>query len=136
MKNLIGTIQTILKFCQLIIALLWIYQGLIPKVIFQVIDEQYVWQQLHIPPTYIPSMIILSGIAEIIFGSLFLFITHKYLHWLNIFSLIGLFFFVLNIYPDKIYQAFNPVVMNIALASLSVIALHCISTMHNNAKPE
>ena len=76
-------------------------------------------------------MISLSGIAEIIFGSLFLFLTHKYLHWLSIISLIGLFIFVLYIYPNQIYQAFNPVVMNIALASLSVISLWSIKALQN-----
>ena len=129
------TIQQILRFCQLIIAVLWIYQGLIPKLIFQVEGEYYVWQQLNIVTPYIPWMISLSGIAEIIFGSLFLFLTHKYLHWLSITSLIGLFIFVLCIYPNQIYQAFNPVVMNIALASLSVISLWCIKALQH-AKPE
>lgn len=125
------TIQQILMFCQLIIAVLWIYQGLIPKLIFQVEGEQYVWQQLHIPTPYIGWMISLSGLAEIIFGSLFLFLTHKYLHWLSIISLIGLFICVLLIYPNQIYQAFNPVVMDMALASLSVISLWCIKALQN-----
>lgn len=125
------TIQQILRFCQWIIAVLWMYQGLIPKLIFQVEGEQYVWQQLDVPTPYIVWMISLSGLAEIIFGSLFLFLTHKYLHWLSIISLIGLFIFVLLIYPNQIYQAFNPVVMNIALASLSVISLWCIKALQN-----
>ncbi|EOR03053.1 DoxX-like family protein [Acinetobacter genomosp. 15BJ] len=131
MNSLNQTIQQILRFCQLIIAVLWIYQGLIPKLIFQVQDEQYVWQQLNVPTSYIAWMISLSGIAEIIFGSLFLFLTYKSLHWLNMISLIGLFIFVLCIYPNQIYQAFNPVVMNIALASLSVISLWCINALQN-----
>ncbi|TXJ04534.1 MAG: DoxX-like family protein [Acinetobacter sp.] len=135
MTNPTTTLQQILKFCQLILALLWFYQGLVPKLIFQVADEQYVWQQLNVPLAYIGGLISLSGIAEMIFGSLFLFITHKYLHYLSIFSLIGLFMFVLFIYPNQIYQAFNPVVMNIAMISLSIIALCCIRTLQN-AKPE
>ncbi|QHH93189.1 DoxX-like family protein [Acinetobacter gyllenbergii] len=129
------TIQQILRFCQFIIAVLWIYQGLIPKLIFQVQDEQYVWQQLDVAAPYISWMISLSGIAEIIFGSLFLFLTHKYLHWFNIISLIGLFIVVLLIYPDQLYQAFNPVVMNIALGSLSLISLWCIDALQS-PKPE
>ena len=120
------TIRQILQFCQFVIASLWIYQGLIPKLVFQVADGQYVWQQLHIPSIYILYLVSLSGIAEMIFGSLFLFVTHKYLHWLSIMSLVGLFIFVLFIYPNQVYQAFNPVVMNIAMASLSIIALWCI----------
>ncbi len=128
-------LQKILKFSQLVIAILWIYQGLIPKLIFQVQDEHYVWQQLNIAAVYIPWMILCSGLAEIIFGSLFLFLTHKYLHWFNIISLIGLFIVVLLIYPDQIYQAFNPVVMNIALGSLSLISLWCIDALQS-PKPE
>jgi hypothetical protein len=128
------TIQQILKFCQFVIASLWIYQGLIPKLVFQVADEQYVWQQLHFPSIYIPYLVSLSGIAEMIFGSLFLFVTHKYLHWLSIMSLVGLFIFVLFIYPNQIYQAFNPVVMNIAMASLSIIALWCIDSIQQTKR--
>ena len=128
------TIQQILQFCQFVIASLWIYQGLIPKLIFQVADEQYVCQQLHIPSIYIPYLVSLSGIAEMIFGSLFLFVTHKYLHWLSIMSLVGLFIFVLFIYPNQIYQAFNPVVMNIAMASLSIIALWCIDSIQQTKR--
>ncbi|ENX17221.1 hypothetical protein F895_01161 [Acinetobacter sp. CIP 64.2] len=129
------TIQQILTFCQWVIGSLWIYQGLMPKLIFQVPDEQYLWQQLNIAPSYMAWMISLSGLAEIIVGSLFFWIQHKYLHLLSIISLIGLLILVLLIYPDKIYQAFNPVVMNIALASLSVISLHCIQALQH-AKPE
>ncbi|MCH7311410.1 DoxX-like family protein [Acinetobacter sp. ANC 4805] len=128
------TIQQILKFCQFVIASLWIYQGLIPKLVFQVADEQYVWQQLHIPSIYILYLVSLSGIAEMIFGSLFLFVTHKYLHWLSIMSLVGLFIFVLFIYPNQVYQAFNPVVMNIAMASLSIIALWCIDSIQQTKR--
>ena len=135
MKSQTEILQQILKLCQLMLAALWIYQGLVPKLIFQVQDEQYVWQILHIPTIYISWMISLSGIIEIIFGSLFLLATHKYVHWLNILGLIGLFIFVLFIYPNQIYQAFNPVVMNIAMISLSVIALCCIAALQNT-KPE
>lgn len=129
MNSAAQTIQQILRFCQFVIAMLWIYQGLIPKLIFQVKDEQFVWQQLHIPSMYISWLVSLSGIAEMIFGSLFLFVTHKYLHWLSIISLMGLFIFILFIYPNQIYQAFNPVVMNIAMLSLSIIALWCIDSI-------
>ncbi|KXZ63463.1 DoxX-like family protein [Acinetobacter venetianus] len=134
MKNAEMALHRVLKFCQLMIALLWIYQGLFPKFIFQVADEKVLWQFIHIPTSYITDMIVLSGIAEIIFGSLFLFIKHQYLHYLNLLGLTLLFLCVLLIYPDRIYQAFNPVVMNFGLGSLSVIALWCIDAQ--KIKPE
>lgn len=129
MNKLIQTHQRILKFSQWMIALLWIYQGLFPKLIFKVEDEQYIWQYMGLASEYIFWIISLSGIAEIIFGFMFLLFTQWYLHWLNIISLIGLFFFVLLIYPNRIYQAFNPVVMNLGLISLSIIALWCIDVL-------
>ncbi|MBJ8441618.1 DoxX-like family protein [Acinetobacter junii] len=129
MNKLIQTHQRILKFSQSMIALLWIYQGLFPKLIFKVEDEQYIWQYMGLASEYIFWIISLSGIAEIIFGFMFLLFTQRYLHWLNIISLIGLFFFVLLIYPNRIYQAFNPVVMNLGLISLSIIALWCIDAL-------
>lgn len=137
MKTMQQTIilQQILNFCQLIIALLWLYQGLIPKLIFQVADEQYIWQQLHVPTLYISWMVSLSGIAEMIFGLLFLFFAHKFLHWLNIIALTGLLLLILLLTPQQLYQAFNPLVMNTALASLSIIAIWCIQTLEDT-KPE
>ena len=93
MNKLIQTHQRILKFSQSMIALLWIYQGLFPKLIFKVEDEQYIWQYMGLASEYIFWIISLSGIAEIIFGFMFLLFTQRYLHWLNIISLIGLFFF-------------------------------------------
>jgi hypothetical protein len=92
MNKLIQTHQRILKFIQWMIALLWIYQGLFPKLIFKVEDEQYIWQYMGLASEYIFWIISLSGIAEIIFGFMFLLFTQWYLHWLNIISLIGLFF--------------------------------------------
>lgn len=124
------TFLRILNFCHIILAILWIYQGLIPKVIFQVEIERFFWQQLHFPTLYIPSLIILSGMIEMIFGSLFLFFKHQYLHYLNILSLAGLFIAVLCIYPAQLYQAFNPVVMNMALASLSIISIWCLNILY------
>ena len=129
MNTLIQTHQHILKLSQVMIGLLWIYQGLFPKLIFKVEDEQYFWQYMGLASEYIFWIISLSGIAEIIFGFMFLLFTQRYLHWLNIISLIGLFIFVLLIYPNKIYQAFNPVVMNLGLISLSIIALWCIDAL-------
>ncbi len=60
MKSAEMALHRILKFCQLMIALLWIYQGLFPKFIFQVTDEKVLWQFIHIPTSYITDMIVLS----------------------------------------------------------------------------
>ncbi len=52
MNTLIQTHQRILKLSQVMIGLLWIYQGLFPKLIFKVEDEQYFWQYVGLASEY------------------------------------------------------------------------------------
>lgn len=75
MNTLIQTHQRILKLSQVMIGSLWIYQGLFPKLIFKVEDEQYFWQYMGLASEYIFWIISLSGIAEISFGFMFLLFT-------------------------------------------------------------
>ena len=63
------------------------------------------------------------GVLEIILGLTFLISSHKYLHYLNIMGLIGLFILVTLLLPESLIQAFNPVIMNFSMLSLSVIFL-------------
>ncbi|NAR79067.1 hypothetical protein GPS50_04835 [Acinetobacter haemolyticus] len=90
MNTLIQTHQRILKLSQVMIGLLWIYQGLFPKLIFKVEDEQYFWQYMGLASEYIFWIISLSGIAEISFGFMFLFSVHDKFHRTLVLS--GFFF--------------------------------------------
>ena len=76
----------------------------------------------------------ISGIIEIIFGLLFLIYPHKLLHYLNILGMAGLLMGVAIIMPHTLVAAFNPIVMNIAMASLSVIALMLYKVDHQNGR--
>ena len=113
--------RNISKFINLTLAFLWIYQGLIPKLLFINADEIYIWQWFGLSYEYAKFAGQLSGIVEIIFGLLFIFCVNKYLHVLSIFGLVGLFLLVIILLPNSLISAFNPVVMNIAMISLSVI---------------
>lgn len=117
------TNQQILKFIHISLAGLWIYQGLIPKLLFTSPDEIAVWQWIGLSLEHATWAGQASGFAEILFGLLFIFAPSKYLHYL---SMLGLFFLLLLIgvlIPDTLIRAFNPVVMNLAMISLSAIAL-------------
>lgn len=113
----------ILKFIHYILALLWIYQGLIPKLLFLSTDEIMIWQSLGLPLDMAKVAGYLGGVIEILFGVLFLIHPHQFLHYLNILGMIGLLFLMLIVLPHTIIASFNPVVMNVAMASLSVVAL-------------
>lgn len=112
------------------LAFFWIYQGLIPKLLFISPEEIAVWQWLGLSEAYARLAGQCSGIVEMIFGLSFIFIRHAYLHYLNILGLIGLFVLIAWIMPHSLITAFNPVVMNGAMISLSLIYLHLRTEQH------
>ncbi|WP_353167313.1 DoxX-like family protein [Acinetobacter sp.] len=126
--NPLQTINRALLSIHITLAVLWIYQGLVPKVIFKVIEEQQFWQFTGIQFLSIPRLIELSGIGEIIFGVLFLiFRQSKMLHYLNIVAMLFFIVVVAVVYPHYFVQGFNPFIMNTAMAALSIVALQLLN---------
>ena len=115
------------------LAVLWIYQGLVPKIIYKVIEEQLFWQFTGIQFIPILRLIELSGLVEIVFGVSFLIWRQsKIIHYLNIIAMLFFLLVVTVIYPFYFIQAFNPFVMNIAMLGLSVVALQ-LQPKHTSA---
>lgn len=126
--NPLQTINRALLSIHITLAVLWIYQGLVPKVIFKGIEEQQFWQFTGIQFLSIPRLIELSGIGEIIFGVLFLiFRQSKMLHYLNIVAMLFFIVVVAIVYPHYFVQGFNPFIMNTAMAALSIVALQLLN---------
>lgn len=68
-----------------------------------------------------------SGGLEIIFGCLFLMLKPSQpLHYLNIAGMIALSLLIVTIDPQYFSQAFNPFIMNVAMATLSIIAIQLL----------
>ena len=127
--NPLQAISHALLSIQITLAVLWIYQGLVPKVIYKVIEEQQFWEFTGIQFLSIPSLIQLSGVGEIIFGILFLiFRQSKVLHYLNIMAMLFFIVVVAVVYPYYFVQGFNPFIMNTAMATLSIVALQLLDT--------
>lgn len=117
-----STLNT-LKFINVSLAFFWIYQGVFPKLLFINADEIAIWQWLGLSYSHAVLAGQSAGAAEIVFGLLFLFSTSKVLHYLNILGLLALFILVAALLPQSLVQAFNPVIMNFAMISLSVVYL-------------
>lgn len=127
------SVQRPLLTINVVLTILWIYQGLVPKIIYHTIEEQRFWQYLGIDELPMLFLIKVSGYIEIIFGLLFLIFRHsKILHVFNILGLIALTIVVAVIYPLYFTASFNPFVMNLAMIGLSVVA---IQLMSQNIKP-
>ncbi|ONN50780.1 DoxX-like family protein [Acinetobacter genomosp. 33YU] len=112
-----------LKLINFVLAFLWIYQGLVPKIIFINVDEIFVWQSIGLSFEYAKLAGRASGLGEIIFGLLFVFINQKYIHYLSILGLLGLLLLIGSLIPSTLISPYNPIVMNISMISLSVIYL-------------
>ena len=120
-------IKNILLTVNLTLAILWIYQGLVPKILFHAVDEQRLWELQGIGEIRMLFLIQISGYIEIIFGILFIiFKQSKLLHYLNILGMIALSLLILVSDLRYFQQAFNPFVMNVAMAMLSLIALQLL----------
>lgn len=111
------------RFLNISLAILWCYQGVIPKLIFINSNEVAIWQILGFTPDMAVCAVKASGIAEMIFGLCFLFFSFKLLHVLNIIGLLGLLVLMIIFMPIQLTQAFNPVIMNVAMISLSMTYL-------------
>ena len=127
------TVDHALLTIHVTLAVLWAYQGLVPKIIDKVIEEQLFWQFIGIQFISLPRLIELSGLVEIAFGvSFLLWRQSKIIHYLNIIAMLFFLLVVTVIYPFYFIQAFNPFVMNIAMLGLSVVALQ-LQPKHTSA---
>ncbi|RZG92518.1 hypothetical protein EXE10_00420 [Acinetobacter sp. WCHAc060033] len=132
MSSMDKSIQKALLTINISLAILWIYQGIVPKIIFKATEERKFWEFLEIDQSSMMLFITLSGVVEIMYGCLFLvFRQSKPLHYLNIFGLAGLAVTVAIIYPQYFTAGFNPFAMNVAMATLSVVAIQLINIQHS-----
>ena len=125
--NLKRTLQAPIRTVQLSLAALWIYQGLVPKILFQAQDELRIWLLQGFDAGLALTLMQLSGAAEIIFGCLLLILKpSRLLYGLNILAMLGLSLLIIALEPLYFSKAFNPFVMNGAMAALSACAIQLL----------
>lgn len=116
-----------LRLIQITLAGLWIYQGLIPKILFQSTAEIAIWQNMGLELPLAKMCVAISGLIEIMFGCTFLIWQRAvFLHQLNIVGLSGLLLLIMLTDPMQLSTAFNPVVMNTAMITLSMLAIQLL----------
>lgn len=99
------------------VAFIWIWHGLVPKLVFHHIDEQTMLAQAGLPDHFLPWI----GAAEIIFG-VFVFATwnRRSVFLLNILLMVTATIVVAIHSPAYLVAAFNPVTLNLAVIALSI----------------
>ncbi len=107
---------------RVIVAFVWIYHGLVPKLIFQNQDEVAMLMAADIQPASAVSVLRFIGWAEIVFGLLLLIAWRaRNLFLANIVLMLCALAAVAINSPQYLIAAFNPVTLNIMMIALSLI---------------
>lgn len=120
-------LSIILQICRFSLAGIWIYQGLVPKLLGPHADEITMNQSIQ-PFWLSPEQIAFyAGVGEVLFGVL-LFVCYrkKWVYRLTIFAMLGLFLAALVLTPQFVTSAFNAFTLNLACFALAWVALLCL----------
>jgi hypothetical protein len=126
---------------RLTLAFLWLYQGLVPKLLFRDTGELTILQHSRLFTGFEGSVLSLVGVGEILFGlALLRFWRSRRLLLLNIILMIILTFGAMFSQPSLFVAPFNPLTLNLAMASLALVGLwagHDLPTARNcRRRPE
>lgn len=106
------------------LALLWIWQGLVPKLLALHPAEVALSLATGIPEPFAPSLLRILGAAEVLFGLAFPFFAHRRWPWLLTAGsmAVGLVV-VLAAAPGLIPGPFSPLVLNLSMTAMAVTGL-------------
>ena len=110
-------------FVSFALGLVWIYQGLIPKILFTDTGEIDILKQSQLFSGNEKSVLTLIGVAEIIFGFIILLVYKKSVHIANIIALLLLTTGAIFSNPTIFTFPFNPFSLNVSMIALSIIAI-------------
>jgi hypothetical protein len=105
------------------LSLVWIYQGLVPKLLFTNTGEIEILKRSEMLFGNEKSILTVLGLAEIIFGFILLFIHKKSIYIINIIALLLLSAIAMFSNATIFTFPFNPFSLNISMISISIIAI-------------
>ncbi len=106
------------------LALIWIYQGLIPKLIFKDSGELEILRSTGIFPGYEAFVMTWMGLGEIALGvSMLMLKRSRCIYYFQIIALMLLLFGAFFGQPKIIIQPFNPVSLTLGMTALAVVGL-------------
>jgi hypothetical protein len=105
-------------FARLGIAFIWLWQGLMPKILFPSLDEQTMMAATGLPVSFLPFI----GVLELLFAAATLALWRwRKLFLLNALAMVAALVTVALNSPSYLVTAFNPVTLNVATILLSII---------------
>ncbi|WP_049723542.1 DoxX-like family protein [Gilvimarinus polysaccharolyticus] len=116
--------------CRTTVALIWLYHGLVPKLLGPHADELGMNMAIGLNEYQATVLSYIAGVSELIFGTLVLLLWRK--QWPLLASailMVGLLGFAMVFQPALSLAAFNPVTTNISVLALSIVAYRLNSTV-------
>ena len=99
----------------------WIYQGLVPKLLYAHEDERRMLRDGGVPDGAVRPALVLVGLAEVAFGSLLLFAWRaRSLFLVNVLLMLLALAAVARNSPRHLVAAFNPVTVNALMVLISL----------------
>jgi hypothetical protein len=124
----------VLQICRFTIAFIWLYQGLVPKLLGPHHDELAMNMTLGMSEVSATSVAYIGGSLEILLGVLVLiFYKNAWIFLVTAVAMLGLFVFTAIYAPLFIVAAFNSTTINLSVVALSAIALICLNEESNSA---
>jgi uncharacterized membrane protein YphA (DoxX/SURF4 family) len=118
--------SVIYAICRLTVAFVWLYQGLVPKLLFSNPDERLMLADAGWSAESVIAAVRWAGVAEIAFGVLLIVAWRiRTLFAMTIVLMLAAIAFVGMESPRYLSAAFNPISLNLAMAALSAIGLLC-----------
>lgn len=100
------------------VALSWLWQGLVPKLLFNHADERAMMAASHLNVGLLP----IVGLLEITIAACAILTWRRRTFFLfNIFAMVAALANVASVAPSYLVAAFNPVTLNVAMIALSLI---------------
>lgn len=109
---------------RLALAFVWLYHGLVPKLIYRNPDEVRMLHEAGISDAYLPRVMASIGWAEVCFALVMVVFWRARLPlWFTIVAMIAATAAVAVSSPEYLTGAFNPVSLNLAVTVLAAVAL-------------
>lgn len=110
--------------CRIAVALVWLYQGIVPKLIAQHADELRMLEDAGIAATTGPTLLAVVGVSEALLGAcVLLFFHHRWPLRLTVLLMLIATVAVAANSPGFLFAAFNPVSLNLLLAVTALVGL-------------
>lgn len=115
------------RLCNLAVAGIWLYQGLVPKLLGPHPDELAMSGSFGIASAFQVPVSYAAGVGELLLGICLLLVRHRvWPQFVSAVATAALLGFVAIYSPIYLIGAFNPVVMNSASIALSIAAILAI----------